>query len=179
MKLIKYLPLIAAVVLLPAFTFSNISSWEIVKDYSIKFSGDRVSGEFKEFNGVIYFDADKPDSAKFNLRIDVRSINTNNSLMDKHAIGEDWFDADKYPQITFVSSNFFKSPAGFQVTGNLTMHNVAKEITIPFNFVKNVFTSKFEIARGDYNVGDTTGLQGWVAKTLQIEVTVPVKKKSS
>jgi len=177
MKVIRYLSIISAIVVLSAFTLLNTASWEIQKGYAIKFSGSKVSGEFTKFYGTIDFDTDTLANAKFDLTIDVKSISTGNGLMNEHAIGEDWFNAEKYPDIKFVSSRFSKTTGGFQVTGKLTMHGVTKEITIPFNFSNNTFTSRFEVNRGDYNVGGTSGMQGWVAPTLQIEVSVPVKQK--
>lgn len=178
MSILKVTSLLGVVFLLSAFTLHQLTSWEIGKNYSIKFSGDRVSGNFTKFKGIIDFDADKLDQAKFDLTIDVKSINTGNSMMDDHAIGEDWFHAEKYPQIKFVSSKFSKTLNGFNVTGNMTIHGITKEITIPFNFNNNNFTSKFEINRTDYQIGSAKGMQGFVGLILKIEVSVPVVKKS-
>lgn len=165
-------------VLTAVFAFSIAKSWEIKKDYSIKFSGEDASGIFKTFTGSIVFDEQNLAASKFSVNIDVASINTGNGMQNKHAKGADWFDAAKYPQIVFNSSKITKTGNGWQTTGTLEMHGVKKEITIPFAFVPKgneaVFSGTFSVNRSDYGIGKpATGAAGIV----KIEVYVPVTKK--
>lgn len=175
--MLKITAAICASVLWSAFTIAQPMYWEIQKGYAIQFSGSRVSGEFMQLSGSIDFDPDNLEASKFDVAIAVKSINTGKSMMNKHAIGEDWFDAERYPQIRFVSSEFSKAADHFSVKGKLTMHGITQEISIPFTFSNHTFTGKFAIKRGDYKVGGTSGISGWVAPTLEIEVSVPVKPK--
>jgi polyisoprenoid-binding protein YceI len=165
-------------VLTAVFAFSLAQNWEIKKEYSIKFSNDGVSGIFKTFSGSIVFDDKNPATSKFAVTIDVASINTGNGLQNKHAKGDEWFDAAKYPQIAFTSSKIAKAGAAYQVTGTLDMHGVKKEIIIPFTFVpkgaEGVFNGTFTVNRNDYKIGKPGGDVG---DQLKIEVSVPVVKK--
>jgi polyisoprenoid-binding protein YceI len=160
------------------FAFSIASNWDIKKDYSIKFSGEDASGIFKTFTGSIVFDEKNLAASKFSVNIDVASINTGNGMQNKHAKGEEWFDATKYPQIVFNSSKISKSATGWQTTGTLEIRGVKKEVTIPFAFVPKgneaVFSGTFNVNRSDFGVGKpATG----AAAVIKIEVYVPVTKK--
>ena len=58
-------------------------------------------------------------------------IHTNNKKRDAHLLNSDYFDAEKYPEITFKSSKWVKTAENqFDVTGTLSMHGVSKEVTL-------------------------------------------------
>lgn len=153
------------------------SLWKIGNDYSIQFSNSDVSGIFKKFSGTVRFDEADLASSKFDATIDVASINTGNALMNKHARGEEWFDAAKYPKIKFTSSKIEKSGTGYKVTGQLEIKGVRKEVSFPFTFEKSgnsgIFKAKFNINKNDYNVGKKGDNVG---ETLQLDISVPVTK---
>jgi polyisoprenoid-binding protein YceI len=160
------------------FAFSLAQNWEIGKDYSIKFTTEDASGIFKTFTGTIAFNDKDLATSKFAVNIDVASINTGNGMQNKHAKGDEWFDAAKYPQIVFTSSKIVKAGATYQTTGTLEMHGVKKEITIPFAFVPKgndgIFTGTFTVNRNDYGIGKPAA---GAAAQVKIEVSVPVVKK--
>ena len=87
-----------------AFTFITAQNWQIADGYNIAFSNDEAGGIFKDFKGSISFDENNPVTAKFDVTVDVASINTGNGLQNKHAKSDEWFDAAKYPTIHFVST---------------------------------------------------------------------------
>jgi polyisoprenoid-binding protein YceI len=99
-------------------------------------------------------------------------------LQNKHARGEEWFNAEKYPYIEFTSTKIEKTSEGYKATGKLQMHGVTKEISIPFTFTKKgskgTFSAKFSVDRSDYQIGKKNG---GVAETLKISATIPVIKK--
>lgn len=161
------------------FAFSAGQAWQIKEDYSIQFSSKDASGIFKTFSGTITFDEANPAVSKFNLTVDVASINTGNGLQNKHAKGAEWFDAEKYPNIKFTTTKMEKSGDGYKATGTLEMHGVKKEIGIPFKFKKSgakagLFTASFSVNRSDYGIGK--GNKD-VAESIKIDVKVPVAKK--
>ena len=174
----KYIyPAIAALILTTsAFTFIA-TSWRISDGYNIEFSSNDASGVFKTFKGAIVFDEQAPASSKFDVSIDVASINTGNGLQNKHAKSDEWFDVAKYPQIRFVSQKFVKAGNGYQVTGDLEIHGVKKTTTIPFTFQKTaagaVFTGSFTVNRSDFKVGKPGGDVG---EQIKIDIKVPVTK---
>ena len=159
------------------FAFTQVKAWKISKDHSVEFSGKGVDGIFKTFSGTINFDEAKLSASKFVFTIDVNSINTGNGLQNKHALGEEWFHAEKYPNIKFTSSSFEKTSGGYSVKGKLQVKDVTKEVTIPFTFTKSgskgKFVSAFTIDRSVYGVGKASGDVG---NTIKINVTIPVTK---
>ncbi|MBS1661925.1 MAG: YceI family protein [Bacteroidetes bacterium] len=177
MKKIIY-PVAAAIILAgSAFTAITVPSWTIADGYSISFSSDDASGIFKGFKGSIAFDEQNPAASKFDVTIDVTTINTGNGLQNKHAKSDEWFDVAKYPQIHFTSKQISKTAAGYQVTGDLEIHGVKKETSIPFTFKKTgtggVFAGTFTINRNDFHVGKPGGD---VAEQIKLNVSVPVTK---
>lgn len=172
-----YFPLmIAAVLILSAFTTYNSISWKIAEGYSIAFESKNPAGIFKTMNGNIQFDANNLAASSFDMQVDVKSINTGNGVKNKHAVSENWFDAAKYPQIKFKSSKIAKTSKGYEVTGTFDMHGVQKVITFPFTFEKNTFKGSFEINRTDFKIGATKGSAANAATTLAINLSVPVTK---
>jgi polyisoprenoid-binding protein YceI len=173
-----FYPLAAVLILAgSAFTFLAAPGWQIAQGYSINFSNNDVGGIFKDFKGTLVFDEQNPASGKFDVLIDVGSLNTGNGLQNKHAKSDEWFDAAKYPSIHFVSRSFAKTAAGYSVTGDLDMHGVKKPVTIPFNFSKTAaggtFTGSFSVNRNDFNVGKPGGDVG---DQVKIDISVPVTK---
>jgi polyisoprenoid-binding protein YceI len=162
------------------FSINGIWSqqWKITDDHAISFANKDVSGVFKEISGNINFDPANLGSAKFDLKIKVESISTGNGMQNKHAIGSEWFNASKFPTITFVSDKVVKSDVGYKAIGKLEMRGIEKEITIPFSFSKKgnkaTFVGKFSVDRTDFGVG-AKGKD--VEETLKIVATIRATKK--
>lgn len=162
--------------------FLSLSSfgqgWKILETHKVAFSNKDVSGTFDDISGTIIFDAENLPASKFNFKLKVESINTGNGLQDKHARGEEWFNAQKYPYVEFNSTKIEKTDTGFKATGKLEMHGVTKEVVIPFTFSKKgnkgTFIAKFSVNRTDYNVGKKGND---VADAIKITATLPVQKK--
>src|SRR4051812_15522486 len=158
-----------------ASTFAQSTDWKIADDYSVKFDGGGdPSGEFRGLKGDIKFDQTKLSESKFNVTIDVSSINTGNGMKNTHAKGAKWFDAEKYPTISFTSSSISKTASGYEAKGTLSMHGVQKEVAIPFTFSNNVFNASFEVNRLDYNINVEEPSHG--AAKFKVNITVHVKK---
>src|SRR3954470_13967120 len=105
MKKLMY-PLVAIVLITAsAFTFIKSQDWKIADNYSIKFDGGDPSGKFKGLKGTVNFDPDDLASSKFDVSIDVATINTGNGMKNTHAKSAQWFDAEKYPVIKFSSTS--------------------------------------------------------------------------
>lgn len=173
----KFITLMAtALLLLSAFTIGKQASWTIDENHSIRFETKKAKGQFNEFEGNITFDENDLNSSSFDVKILVESIITGNWLKNRHAKGEDWFNAEQFPEITFISQQFNKSTRGYEVTGLLTMRGIEKQITMPFTFQNNVFKSSFSVDRTTFNIGGTTGMQGKVGHEVTLDIAVPVKK---
>jgi polyisoprenoid-binding protein YceI len=146
--------------------------------FSIKNFGFSTSGRFTGVKGKIQFDANNTTAAGFSVTIDAGSVNTDNSTRDKHLRKEDYFDAAKYPLISFGSTNVTRDAAGkFLITGNLTIKGVTKQISFPFTAVAQnngyLFSGSFTINRRDFGVGGNSMV---LADNLQVSLNVFAKK---
>lgn len=169
--------LIASLFTLAAIFSFTVEPMKLAGKHNISFSTFGVSGVFKTFGGSIAFDPNNLAGSKFDVTIDINSIKTSFSLQDKHAKGEDWFNAAKYPTIRFTSKRIVKAGAAYQAIGDLQLHGITKEVVLPFSYKANgragVFSGSFEINRTDFKVGEPGGMVGEVIK---VNVSVPVSK---
>ena len=172
----KFIYPFAAVAIIAVSAFTTIKSidWKIADNYSVKFDGGDPSGEFKGLKGTINFDPKDLASSKFITSIDVASINTGNGMKNTHAKSEKWFDADKYPTISFTSDVISKTATGYQATGILAMHGVQKQIALPFTFNNNVFEGTIDVNRLDYNINTAEPEHG--SAKFKVSISVPVNK---
>ena len=89
-----------------------------------------VKGEFSKVSGTIEYDPDNLGASKIEAVIDVNSINTREPKRDEHLKSADFFDAAKFPTLTFKSKQIWKSGGKVQARGDLAMHGVAREIVL-------------------------------------------------
>lgn len=124
-------------------------------------------GRFNRIGGAFQYDPADPAAAQFRVDIDVSSIDTNDAKRDEHLRGPDFFDASQFPRITFVSKSATPREKGINLVGEITLHGVTREITIPLEFMgesntpqmghRMGFTTQFPLKRSDF--GMDYGLQ--------------------
>jgi polyisoprenoid-binding protein YceI len=91
----------------------------------------KVPGRFTQFSGTITVDRANLENSSVTATIDVGSVSTYNDKRDAHLKSPDFFDAAKFGTITFQSKAWKKTGDGtFDVTGDLTMHGVTKEVVL-------------------------------------------------
>jgi polyisoprenoid-binding protein YceI len=158
-----------------AFHFITLQSWQIEEGYLISFSSSDASGVFNDFKGNIVFDEQNLSASRFDVTINVVSINTGNGLKNRIAKSDEWFDALKYPMIRYVSKNITRAGSSYLVNGTLEMHGICRAVIIPFSFkrISNraVFEGTFNVNRNDYRIGKPGGE---LVELIKIEVKVPV-----
>lgn len=88
-------------------------------------------GGFDDYAGTVAYDPEDLSAFKADVTIQVKSIDTKVEQRDNHLRSPDFFDAEKFPTITFQSSRLEKRGEGTVIIGNLTMKGVTKEITFP------------------------------------------------
>lgn len=94
-----------------------------------------VTGAFKKFDGS--FEASKPDlsDAQINFVVDASSIDTNNEQRDGHLKSPDFFDAEKFPELKFVSTSIDKKDDDeYILTGDLTIRDVTKPVELKVEY---------------------------------------------
>jgi len=89
-----------------------------------------VKGEFGKTSGTVTLDDKDITKSSVEATIDVSTINTRIPDRDGHLKSPDFFDVAKYPTITFKSTKVEKAGDGLKVTGNLTVKNVTKPVTL-------------------------------------------------
>ena len=90
-----------------------------------------VTGHFSKFDASIETNTEDFSDAKINFEANVNSISTKNEQRDAHLKSADFFDAEKNPKMSFVSKSVKKiSDHEMQVTGNLTIRGVTKEVAL-------------------------------------------------
>lgn len=158
------------VLLVLGFTFVNAQTkWNIDKSHSnVGFAVthliiSEVTGQFKSFDGNIEFSKDDLSDANINFSIDAASISTENEGRDKHLKSDDFFNAEKFPKITFVGKSIKKvADKKFKLVGDFTIRDVTKSITLdvvyngsikdPWGNTKAGFKITGELNRFDYNL---------------------------
>jgi len=104
--------------------------------FQIRHIVSQVRGRFDDFSGAVQLDPKNLPASSVEFAIKAASIDTGVADRDKHLRSADFFDAEKYPEITFKSKSI--KPAGkdtYNVTGTLTMHGVSKEVTLPVTYL--------------------------------------------
>lgn len=144
-------------------------AWEIDQEASSivatgRQMGSRVPARFEEFSGEVRFAADRLDRSRIAFEIDVASIRAANEDVETEAKSEDWFDVERHPTARFESSEFRDLEDGrYEVTGDLTIKGVTKEVAVPFELsaeeapsgdaVIGTAEGEFTIQRLDFGVG--------------------------
>jgi polyisoprenoid-binding protein YceI len=89
-----------------------------------------VDGEFKTFQGKVWLDERDLGKSQVEFSIDANTIDTGNEERDKHLRSPDFFDAQKFPKLTFKATKISKAGKGYKLKGELTIRGVTKEVTL-------------------------------------------------
>lgn len=117
---------------------SRTSAFELEDDSRVDFTGAKVTGKhdggFKDVSGTIELEGDDIESARVSIRIGMESLWTDTDKLTGHLKSPDFFDVDKFPEATFISTKIEKNNeegATHTLTGNLDLHGVEKSISFP------------------------------------------------
>jgi polyisoprenoid-binding protein YceI len=95
----------------------------------------KVRGSFNEFEGTVVLDGADPSRSSARVTIKAESIDTRNAQRDAHLRSNDFLDMAAHPEITFVSTAArLVDDTTFELTGDLTVKGVTREVTIPFSY---------------------------------------------
>ncbi len=93
----------------------------------------KVRGQFNEFTGSAFLDAENPANSKVEITIKAASVDTRNADRDAHLRSNDFFAMEEYPEITFRSTHVEQaSEDEYYVTGDLTIRGTTKPVTVNF-----------------------------------------------
>jgi polyisoprenoid-binding protein YceI len=89
-----------------------------------------VDGKFTKATAAIKLDDADLTTSQVSVDIDASSIDTGDAKRDDHLKGPDFFDTKKFPNLTFKSTKIAKAGAGYKLTGDLTIRDVTKSVTL-------------------------------------------------
>jgi polyisoprenoid-binding protein YceI len=180
------------VLAIPFFTYSE--TWQIDPDHSSfefkirHLTVSNVKGNFTKAKGVVTLDDQDITNLTVNITIDAASVNTNHAKRDEHLRTPDFFDVEKYPNITFISKRVLKAgPDRLKVIGDLTIRGMTREITVdvegPTPEVKDSWgnlrrgaTATAKIDRKDFGILWTRVLdKGGVVVSDEVNIYVEVE----
>lgn len=151
-----------------------------------------VEGVFTKYEGVIQLDKEFKKS-KVDVKIDADSINTQVAKRDEHLKSPDFFDAAKYPKLSFQSLEIKGSPDKFKLIGNLTIKDQTKKVTFDAKYLgevkdgygqlKAAFEASTEISRKEFGLTWNNAVEAGpvvgdkVKIILKIQSALEVEKK--
>jgi len=147
-----------------------------------------VKGKFKSFAGTLTTEGDDLSTGKLDVTIQTASIDTDNQQRDDHLRSPDFFDAAKYPTITFVSKKFETAADQVkQIVGDLTIHGVTREVVLeveeqspvvtgPWGKTRRGATATTTVDRFDYGLQWNKLMEtGGVVVGNEIKITLDVE----
>jgi polyisoprenoid-binding protein YceI len=139
-----------------------------------------AAGRFSDLSGTINYDEKDLSKCSVDAHIKAATINTDNETRDKDLRSPNFFEVEKYPELTFKSDKIEKRGDQFVAIGSLTMHGVAKQIELPFELTKadtprgtaiGVIAST-KLNRKDFGIN---GGGGMVGDDVKIELSIEAK----
>jgi len=188
----------AALVLAPALAFGQTSTWDFDPAHSHASFTVRhmiisnVRGDFGKLSGKLTLDEKDVTKSSVEASIDVTTIDTREPKRDEHLRSPDFFDAAKFPTLTFKSTKVEKAGKGaLKVTGDLTMRGVTKQVVLkvtgptaevkdPYGNLRRGVAATTKLNRMDYGVAFSAVLEGGgavVGNEVSVELEVELVKK--
>lgn len=162
-------------------------------EFSVKHFFTPVTGQFDDYEIDLVYDRQAPAHSTVSVRIDVASVNTGDDKRDEHLMSGDFFEAEKYPHITFVSEQVWQTGTDeLLARGQLTIKDQTHEVELPIKIlgVMDVpgdmqamlggvteiasFETGLAIDRGDYGVG----VGSWAAALVvghEVDISIAVE----
>ena len=134
-RILALFALVAAAASLSAETYT-IDPVHSSVGFTLRHLVSNFSSSFTKVSGTVVYDPAAADKSTVEATIDIGSVATANEKRDNHIKSPDFFDAAKYPTATFKSKSWKKTGEGtFDVTGDLTIKSVTKEVVLKTTLV--------------------------------------------
>lgn len=164
--------------------------------FSVKHFFTPVPGSFGQYEAQLVYDPAAPENSSVRVSIPVASIDTGNDRRDAHLLSEDFFDAETYPYITFVSTSVKQvGPDRLVVRGPLKIRGVTRDVELPVKVlgvmelaeemqaamgIKKVasFETELTISRNDFGVGvGSWAATAVVGRDVTIRIAIEANQK--
>jgi polyisoprenoid-binding protein YceI len=158
--------------------------------FQVRHLFSKVPGKFDDFSGQIVLDEANPEQSSVEVTIKTASVDTGVKMRDDDLRSPNFFDATKFPEITFKSTSVKTTGENTaDVTGNLSMHGVTKEVVLKVELLgkgagmQGAITSGWDagtaLKRSDFGLSWNKVIEGTqvVGDDVQIELHVEADKK--
>lgn len=184
---IAFAALTAAPTALSASTPFSPDAWKIDKAHSrvtftvTKWGFSEVEGRFLDFEGAILYVAPHPEQSRIELRVRIASVQTGAPSRDKALQGAEYFDADRFPEMRFVSEHVRSiGPNQLEVQGQMTIRDQTRPLTVkvlyggshvvPHEGTYDMFQTEFSVTRHDYGVVGGSLLGPAISEEVRIKL---------
>lgn len=192
---------VASTAVLLALGVGN-ANWQVDKDHTqVNFEARHfvtaVRGQFRDFDVRLSYDEQRPENSSVAATIRAASVNTGNDKRDAHLRTDDWFDAERYPEITFRSTRIERvSPMELRAHGKLKIRDVERDVALPIHItgsqelgpdmqqmmggVKKItgFETTLEIDRRDFGVGSGSwAMTAVVGAPIRIHIVLEAQQR--
>lgn len=158
--------------------------------FKIRHLGSKVPGTFNAFSGTLNYDAKDVSKWAADVKIETKSVDTNNDKRDAHLRTADFFDADKCPEITFKSTKATGTTKAAKLHGDLTMRCVTKPVVLdvelgeemadPWGNQKLGASAKAKLNRKDFGISWNKALdKGGAILGDEVEITIDIEAAAS
>lgn len=164
-------------------------------EFKVKHMGlIEVPGYFRDFTGTVTYDAADVSKSSVEFSAKIASVDTGAKGRNNHLQKPEFFDAAKFPEMKFKSTKIAKKGKQWMMTGDLTIRDVTKSVTFPFQLLGFVvgengsrmgISAETTINRREYGVtydaklpNGTPSVSDTITVTLQIEAVMPAPPKS-
>jgi len=187
------------VLLLLAFAAVSMPTALLAAEYAIDTAHSEVSfkirhmgiskvyGRFAEFEGGFHYDADKPGASSASAMIQLASIDTDNEDRDAHLRSPDFFDVEKFPEMSFSGSKIRDiDEDGFKLEGELSLHGVTRPVVLDVELLGTVtdpwgneragFTATTSINRKDFDLTWNKVMEaGGLVVGDEVDITIEIE----
>lgn len=155
-------------------------------NWSIRHIVGKTTGTFTGIKGTLMLDPANPNTGNADVTINIYSLDSGHRERDTHLLTGDFLDANKYPNMRFVSSGFRSTGKDTGVmTGQLTLHGATRTVEIPYKVLgfapdpwgnqRAAFEGKFTLNRGDYGITKYLDASGGGLLGNEIDITLLVE----
>jgi len=145
-----------------------------------------VRGRFSDVRGTVSADGDDFRTAEVTVTIGTASVDTREPKRDAHLRAADFFDVDRFPEMTFRSKRVEKTPRGYLLIGDLTIRSVTRELTLivsdegrvrdPWGGVRAGFSATAVLNREDFGLTWNAALEtGGVLVGSEVRIAIDVE----
>ena len=134
-----------------------------------------VTGVFREFSADVNYDAARPEDSTVRWRVNINSVETGERDRDSALQSPDYFHTARFPQMSFESRAVRRTGAdSLDVTGDLTIRDVTKRITIPVRVAvqhgRRAFVTDFTLDRHEFGVRGGSVMGRLIGRTVRVHL---------